>query len=761
MALPTQTELEAAIENGMDNLSKWDSVVNGDNQTLVSTDSGDVPSISKFYFDVEDRYGDAQLAAQEASDARDEAQSARDAAVAGASGLFASSAAGIAATSDGDYFSVVSGLSSAFLDLYLNDAGTAVFQKSYPSAQAVSEGFDAPLVRATAGLGPNWGDTSRIREGYIDASGVFQSNVNYEASEAIPVDENMPLDIRVDRLSDFTAGTFNVTFYNGNMERLGGYDMVSLREEVTPSDHVSGCRYVVVTNPIVQQGAFPQGFLFRQHVPGRTVNLFDSMETSPTFFDQSTLTWGTSDGWKMTGLVPVFQGQKFILNVGGNSSSYPNVIGLDEFGDYVAALHSQSVEFDGEVEVTISNPGVKYVRFGSALANENGVREAWGVVPRHFDQPLALVPEDILGIAGEETPVFPRSLLVDRRFPVGLSCESSTERGVILDNTDGNVQRYSLETMVDGGRARLNFGKVGFRFYAAGTEPVSDLNVICLGDSTTEGTGANVGGNYKDWPNELSWQVTGVGDRALSGDTYFTSWGLTKVHFRGTMGLNTVKHEGRGGWSAEDYLTLASKSGRDNAFWNAAANGGAGDFDFDFYLTDNGFDVGSDATGVDATGSNCVVFIQLGWNDMSNKSPANAAADTGTIIDKILSARADTNIVVLGFGSPPVNVPIRRQNLPAEGRIITPETIFRTAVLAHRDAYRAMVDTKGANVQFYDLAPTFDGDTGFTIDSDYWKVVPWSTDDQFTASRDYVHPNEKGNMMWARAIKALMARDFL
>jgi lysophospholipase L1-like esterase len=357
--------------------------------------------------------------------------------------------------------------------------------------------------------------------------------------------------------------------------------------------------------------------------------------------------------------------------------------------------------------------------------------------------------------------VFPRSLLVDRRFPVSLSCESATERGVILDNSGGAVQHYHLETLVDDGKARLNFGEIGFRFYPIGSEPASDLNVICLGDSTTEGTGANVGGSYKDWPNELSWQITGTGDRALSGDTYFTSWGLTKVHFRGTVGLNAVRHEGRGGWSAEDYLTLANKSGRDNAFWNPAANGGAGDFDFDFYLTDNGFNVGSIATGVDATGSNCVVFVQLGWNDLSNKSPDAAAADTGTIIDKILAARSGTRIVVLGFSTPPVNVPIRRQNLPAEGRIITPETVFRTAVLAHRDAYKDMVNTKGSNVQFYDLAPTFDGDTGYTIDTNYWKVVPWSTEDQFTASRDYVHPNEKGNMMWARAIKALMARDFL
>lgn len=53
--------------------------------------------------------------------------------------VYADTTAGIAATSDGDYFSVVSPDDSGYLDLYLNSSGSAVFQKSYPSAKKVAD----------------------------------------------------------------------------------------------------------------------------------------------------------------------------------------------------------------------------------------------------------------------------------------------------------------------------------------------------------------------------------------------------------------------------------------------------------------------------------------------------------------------------------------------------------------------------------------------------------------------------------------------
>ena len=62
----------------------------------------------------------------------------------------------------------------------------------------------------------------------------------------------------------------------------------------------------------------------------------------------------------------------------------------------------------------------------------------------------------------------------------------------------------------------------------------------------------------------------------------------------------TINHEGRGGWSAKDYVTQSSKGGYTNAFLNPDTN----KFDFSYYMTQQGY------TSIDA------VFINLGTNGM-------------------------------------------------------------------------------------------------------------------------------------------------
>lgn len=64
------------------------------------------------------------------------AESARDAAQLSA-GVYVDTAAGLAATTNGQYFSVPSADSAEYLILYKNNAGSAVEQKRYPSGEAV------------------------------------------------------------------------------------------------------------------------------------------------------------------------------------------------------------------------------------------------------------------------------------------------------------------------------------------------------------------------------------------------------------------------------------------------------------------------------------------------------------------------------------------------------------------------------------------------------------------------------------------------
>lgn len=81
---------------------------------------------------------DSAGSAQDASESASLAQAAADAA-ATLGQLYPSTAAGLASTVSGQYFSVVSPTAQNYMDQYLNSAGSAVFQKSYPALEFFQE----------------------------------------------------------------------------------------------------------------------------------------------------------------------------------------------------------------------------------------------------------------------------------------------------------------------------------------------------------------------------------------------------------------------------------------------------------------------------------------------------------------------------------------------------------------------------------------------------------------------------------------------
>jgi hypothetical protein len=83
----------------------------------------------------------AETAETNAEAAQAAAELARDASWVN-NNIFASTVAGLAATTSGEYFSVPSGATGEYLILYLNSSGTAVEQKRYPSNAALTGAID-------------------------------------------------------------------------------------------------------------------------------------------------------------------------------------------------------------------------------------------------------------------------------------------------------------------------------------------------------------------------------------------------------------------------------------------------------------------------------------------------------------------------------------------------------------------------------------------------------------------------------------------
>lgn len=104
--------------------------------------------------------GLAAASQSSALSAKSAAETARDAAQLSA-GVYASTAAGLAATTTGNYFNVVSGVAAEYLILYLNNAGSAVEQKRYPSITA----FVNPRITSLS--------DSPVRRVNMPAGGVF------------------------------------------------------------------------------------------------------------------------------------------------------------------------------------------------------------------------------------------------------------------------------------------------------------------------------------------------------------------------------------------------------------------------------------------------------------------------------------------------------------------------------------------------------------------------------------------------------------
>lgn len=114
----------------------------------------------------------AVAAASAAQAARTGAEVARDAAMLSA-GVYATTAAGLAATTSGKYFNVPAGDAAVSLILYLNSAGVAVEQKRYPSLEALNN-LQANSIRDSVNrrfLSPGGGTFSG---GAADTTGAFK-----------------------------------------------------------------------------------------------------------------------------------------------------------------------------------------------------------------------------------------------------------------------------------------------------------------------------------------------------------------------------------------------------------------------------------------------------------------------------------------------------------------------------------------------------------------------------------------------------------
>ena len=159
----------------------------------------------------------SQASAADAS--RVAAEAARDAAQLSA-GVYATTAAGLAATTNGQYFSVPSSSSSEYLILYLNSSGTAVEQKRYPSIAGVGALSVSEINKALV-ANRNLFNPSAITDGNLVLSGTggLQAIGGYFATDFLPVVGGGSL---VSTQASYGNSTWGYAFYDAAKSYLSG-----------------------------------------------------------------------------------------------------------------------------------------------------------------------------------------------------------------------------------------------------------------------------------------------------------------------------------------------------------------------------------------------------------------------------------------------------------------------------------------------------------------------------------------------------------
>jgi lysophospholipase L1-like esterase len=275
---------------------------------------------------------------------------------------------------------------------------------------------------------------------------------------------------------------------------------------------------------------------------------------------------------------------------------------------------------------------------------------------------------------------------------------------------------------------KIDCGTMQLKVTHTTRSPAAPINIINIGDSVTEGSGSNTNPTDGAWTNEFSRRLTGVG-AAIPSTPSPAALNLANIYFRGTLGSLTIKHEGRSGWSTQDYLTQSSN----NAFWNPATS----KFDLAYYLSHNNFNAAQTTGGVDATGSNLVLYIFLGWNDTRNYGVDQAMNYMNQLLDIIHTSHPACSIKLLGLTRPPAIY------MRAGGRINnSAHTAMYEQVIPLAKNWQTIANARSTYVEFVPQAPFFNPLECFATASHKLHNRSATSVNYLT---DYVHPNNQGH----------------
>lgn len=624
---------------------------------------------------------------------------------------------------------------------------------------------------------------------YVNKStGVVSNSSSYRLTAAIAVTPESWLATTAGLISPLDSARAQYAFFDDTSTYLGSYSPVAVGQAIKVGDHFPTAATVRVTMTSTETGAV-HVLVSAEHLDRVMTMLaagaiLDYFALDTVTVERLTLTGGTTqkgvEPWRTTDYIEVVEGQVFFLAAQDVTALGAVIAGYDSDGLFVGNLVTGTTGQDFLWHQVTIPAGIDKIR--GTYRSDTAPFFLYSVRPAAVSQSgsdtfngvSALPPDAAYGRAGEPFWIFARGVVGDRAVPVtfvpqtgDFSAFQGAEK-VRIVKADTSAATIKCRAVV--GQGRVDISEFAAYVSASPTSPASHINIVCIGDSTTSqlssGDPESIDGDGT-WVNELARQLTGTGDAALSVGA--SEWGdivagdiraplsLTNIHFRGTRGTGTIKHEGRGGWRPLSYLERTDTVGGDgkfNAFWDASLTpwGPVGTdwrFSMKYYIENNSWDIGSTTQGVTATGDNLLVIIALGWNDYGGNIDAGVSAThMAYLIDQIHAEYPNAMVWVLSLWAPPETI-LKQAN--ASYRWYSSAEAFDLATRAFGTSYRNVCAPR-ANTMFLQVSHQMDPDFCFSRGSIAPNRTATDTSLALYGAGDFVHMRRRGYAMLADVV---------
>ncbi len=641
-----------------------------------------------------------------------------------------------------------------------NEAGNLTFNGTYWTKQVLPLDLSGYATTASLTTLQNQVNTVitagsefavSLTNGFLNSAGAFSASANWRATDYIAVTPGTEWQYKgLTNGSSFAVMGYNDanTFISAILTQVDyhlAYQTFTIPAGITKiraSARMLGGDVFSLMSPALVDAVNVSGLpALESTVSANKANLdfvvsnFDYATTPSAGYIGTNGAFVVAANWRATPFVAVKAGDK-IQYKGNASLSAVAVVAYDASQSFLSILYDAD---DTATLTDISIPsGVAYIRSSARMlpgdtfiANVINFKLSTGSGAaeniRFFSPKVAWAKQ------GDEFRMYPGGIVSknykDRHIDVLTDMINSNEDFISYSpggaDNDKVIKTYLRG--LDGGLTLM--GNTTVKITHVTQSPASAVNVICLGDSLTYGAAnAGIAGAY---PNEFSRRLTGTGTALMTGAQSPAALALTNIYFRGTLGDQPIKHEGRGGWGINTYLTLASQSADTNAFWNP----GTLQFDLSYYLTQNSFNAAQTTGGVDATGSNLVIYLFLGWNHVYSGTVAAAQTYLNTMLDLIHTQKSGCKIKLLGMQTPP------DRNLKSTRGNVSPEQVMREAIIPYAEAWQASAEARSSWVEFVPIAPFFHPEGCYPVSN---KVIHPRSATTYPYSTDYVHPDKPG-----------------